>query len=219
MTSMHWSGTGIAPDVGMIRRRLLLLLVAGAFLVPSAGAEAAGRGPTAKPKRQATAAKPARVAQPAKNGSRLGAKVPKAAQVSFKADFKGERLSDAKIVDAVRSGFADYLREPKGGMSMTRGEWNRMEPQSVRVKSVTIEKDTSSHLGWPLEKGERMFTAVVEVKQIENGKPRITTAQVRSVIVLSPRVPRFGVRVKGTPELKAEDMRHLGNPSTVGWID
>jgi hypothetical protein len=63
-------------------------------------------------------------------------------------------------------------------------------------------------------------TTDVEVKAIENGKPITVTAQVRSVMHLGPKLPEFYLgRVKGTPELKAEDMRHLGDPSTVGWID
>jgi len=203
----------------------MFLLATSALLAVSPGAHAApGARAASKPKAQQVR-KPAPAKRPGKPGTQVSAKVQKAAKarkkasVSFKAEFKGERISDAAIVEAVRSGFAAYLREPKARMQMTRGQWNRMDPGSVRVKSVTIENDTSSNLGWGLKKGERMFTATVEVKKIENGRPRIVTAQVRSVIVIGPQEPRFGGRVSGTPELKAEDMRYLGNPSTVGWID
>ena len=203
----------------LISRKSLVLVLASAFLFGGVADSHANRARSAKPRAQ-RAKKPAERGRQAARKPTNRVKRQATAKVAFKSEFKGKRISDKAIVAAVRKGFSEYLNEPKGGMHQTRGEWNRMDPKSVKVKSVTIEKSKSTNLGWTLEKGERMFTAIVEVKAIENGKPITVTAQVRSVMHLSPTLPRFYLgRVQGTPELKAEDMRHLGNPSTVGWID
>jgi hypothetical protein len=193
-------------------RSLMVAALASAFVF-GAGHDAFANRRSPTPRAQRSKKPRAANARRPKAANRIKAK---AAAVKFEKPFAGKRITDQAIVKAVRTGFADYLREVKGGMGLTRAEWNRMDPASVRVKSVTINKASR----WELEKGERMFTATIEVKQVENGKPRVTTARVSSVIHLGPRLPSFyGERVKGTPELKAEDVRRLGDSSTAGWID
>jgi hypothetical protein len=104
---------------------------------------------------------------------------------------------------------------------MTRGQWNRIDLRSLSLQDVTIEAGRRDRFGYRLKLGEFPFTAHIKARQGKSGEKKSITMQVKSVIELRKMRPRlrYGGRVKTTPNLKAEDAKHLGDTSTAYWID